>query len=1631
MNAHCFLTWLLVLCLLLPALPVQAQDTPDQLLAPQDTYTVNSNGDQPDAYIDDLVCDTQRNPSTSPPTPPSGLCTLRAAIQTANRWEGRDTIFISREAGVIQPASALPDIRWPVTIDGAGAVLDGSLLTTDIGLWVSRFQFSDASGSTIRNLTIRNFDFGVSLSNGVTGVTVSGSEFRQNAYAIAATSANTITQNTIVQNNDGIWLKGNDNRVTGNKIGTDGVNDLGNARYGIKVDGSNNLIGGATGIGVNGSCTGDCNLIAGNGGDGIAIAQGSADSGVNNIIRGNFIGVNLLGAAAIPNDGNGIVTNGDNNQIIGNLIAGNGVAGRSEGANGIFLINGAAGNIVRGNLIGTKIDGMTPLGNYEAGVNVYFANQNMIGADAVTAADVGVSAVPTTCTGDCNVILGNGAGISITQAVDPGLNKIIGNFIGVAANGLAAPGNLGNGIFMQGLTTTVSANVIAGNSGSGIEIRGVAYGTPQPINQHVVQGNYIGVLPDGVTQAGNTRHGIFIDHSADNWIGGTEASQRNVIAYNGAASLIYDGVVMTGTNAINNRILRNSIYDNGAWSDGHGIDLGADGPTPNDATDSDVGPNNLQNYPVITRLQGATVTGVLTSTANSTFRLEFFGSPTCAQIGYGQGKDFLGSFDVTTDANGRADFQQALATAPAGRIVTATATDPNGNTSEFSACYGGLIVNSVGDAPDATANGVCDTGNTIGNGDQECTLRAAIFEANGDPDLDTIIFDIPGVSAAAVNAAPVIMPNSALPTVMFPVVIDGRTQPGGYVIIDGWRAGDDVGGLSLIGGNSQVRGLSINGFRGYGIKLDYAGDNVIAGNFIGLYPDGSPAGNGRAGIQVLSSNNRIGGATPEDRNVIGANGTRTGASGIYITLPATNTQVLGNLIGVLANGTLRGNALAGIYIENSPGNTIGDATSTPTDNCRGACNAIAGNRYGIMLNGVNATNNQVKGNFVGVNPAGATAAPNSEYGVIVDNAPTNVIAHNVIGGNGAAGAQAAALTSGDGVVLNGAGATGNFVIANTIGIDPTGTWAIGNARHGIWIEQAPANMIDDNLISGNGASGVMIHGGNAAGNVVVRNQIGVAGSGAAAIANTAAGVTLDGARDNTIGGNGDNGNLISGNQGHGVHMTGNAQNNTVDGNRIGVNDANTAALPNGGDGVRIDGGASRNTVGSVTAEGGNIISGNTGNGVQITGEGAQNNTVAGNTIGLNIMTNAPLPNDGDGVRVADGASSNTVGGGVDGDNDANVIVGNGSDGVQIDGAGTINNIVAGNYIGVLADASTAIANSGHGVYISGGANSNTVGAALAAHGNVIARNGGDGVYVAAGLNNAIWQNRIFRNSGLGIDLGENGVTLNDALDPDVGPNLLQNFPLLASVQVVGETATLKGTLESTRTTTFRLDFYANRQCNPSGFGEGETPLGSIEVTTDANGWASFTYVPTATVTSPVSFTVTATDPNRNTSEFSPCAGPSTEAAITPAGGGALHTGDVSVTVPAGAVAADVTLALQPLPMPVNAAPEGMGFGGLAFLLNAFVGGVQQQNFTFQQPVRVTVHYSDAAIAGLDENTLTLHDWNGTAWADAATTCTPTSTYDRQPATNQLSVNICHLTPYALMGPQRAPQPKVYLPVIVR
>jgi hypothetical protein len=191
--------------------------------------------------------------------------------------------------------------------------------------------------------------------------------------------------------------------------------------------------------------------------------------------------------------------------------------------------------------------------------------------------------------------------------------------------------------------------------------------------------------------------GVLIASASDNTIGGAGAGAGNVIAFNGG-----DGVaVWSGTG---NAILSNSIFDNG----GLGIELLelVFGVTPNDAGDGDAGANNLQNFPILTSASGGStiIQGNLNSTASTQFRLEFFSTAACDPSGNGEGASFIGATTVLTDGSGDAIINATFpATVPPGHVVTATATDPSNNTSEFSACT--LIVDADGDGvPDGSDN---------------------------------------------------------------------------------------------------------------------------------------------------------------------------------------------------------------------------------------------------------------------------------------------------------------------------------------------------------------------------------------------------------------------------------------------------------------------------------------------------------------------------------------------------------------------------------------------------------------------------------------------------------------------------------------------------------------------------------------------------------------------------------------------------------------------------------------------------------------------------------------------------------------------------------------------------------------
>lgn len=220
----------------------------------------------------------------------------------------------------------------------------------------------------------------------------------------------------------------------------------------------------------------------------------------------------------------------------------------------------------------------------------------------------------------------------------------------------------------------------------------------------------------------------------------------------------------------------------------------------------------------------------------------------------------------------------------------------------------------------------------------------------------------------------------------------------------------------------------------------------------------------------------------------------------------------------------------------------------------------------------------------------------------------------------------------------------------------------------------------------------------------------------------------------------------------------------------------------------------------------------------------------------------------------------------------NLISGNLGDGIQFSANGSV---VQGNLIGTDATGTAPLPNAGDGIRDPFSASLNVVGGEAAGQGNVIAFNGGHGVDIACqdgcGTNNLISGNSIFSNAGLGISLDGTSTPIpNDACDGDSGGNDQQNYPILTSAGAGPTSVLIQGTLNSTASTMFTVEFFSNTSCGPGGVGQGQTYLGSTTVTTDATCNAAISVVLPAVLVPGDFVTATATEPGNDTSEFSPC-----------------------------------------------------------------------------------------------------------------------------------------------------------------
>ncbi|HKP52938.1 MAG TPA: dockerin type I domain-containing protein [Chloroflexia bacterium] len=574
--------------------------------------------------------------------------TLLGAIVTANGSAGPDAITFNIPGGGVQTialTSPLPFIGGDLMIDGwsqPGYAGQPLIEVNGAGAGPNAFGFLvDRATVIIRGLVINRFS--------------------QDAIRLMDGGGSVIQGNYIGTDPSGLFALPN---------GTSG-GDWG----GITVQNSpNNLIGGTTDE--------TRNVVSGNLGDGIFLAQAGSQG---NVVTGNYVGIDALGLRPLGNSRGGILlgatiggnTYARNNRIGGptpqerNIVVGSGVIG-FQAAGRLSGGTGGNNNLFEGNYVGTDPTGSRAVGSNYFGVLI---------ADAPNTRFIN------------NVVSGSrGEGIEINGAGSAG-TVVQGNFLGTDAGGNVAIPNGTYGILIDGLGSPASyaadvlvggtqasqRNIISGNGRAGIYIFG---------GERIrVQGNYIGTdasgLPSSDRAMGNQHSGIIISSGSDNRIGGMGAGEANVIADNREAGVAVLSEI-PGRDARGNMIRKNQIEHN----TGLAIDLGGSGVTLNDpdGTDNDTGPNDYINAPQSLTLEfngtDTTITGVVTADDPTTLIVDIYVSSEMGPLGTGQGQEFLGSATPLRDGTFKLELNGSVLRPHLG--ATATADRGTGATSEFS-----------------------------------------------------------------------------------------------------------------------------------------------------------------------------------------------------------------------------------------------------------------------------------------------------------------------------------------------------------------------------------------------------------------------------------------------------------------------------------------------------------------------------------------------------------------------------------------------------------------------------------------------------------------------------------------------------------------------------------------------------------------------------------------------------------------------------------------------------------------------------------------------------------------------------------------------------------------------------------
>ncbi len=1128
--------------------------------------------------------------------------------------------------------------------------------------------------------------------------------------------------------------------ISGSRCNIQGSQFTANQGDGIDITGADNQVGGPSPQGPTSAPLGG-NLISGNKGFGLFL-NGAGASG--NLIENNSIGTSRQGESADGNGLWGIEMYDAPDNVIGGIDQfsrglpgnyGNVISGNAQGG---LEIQGADSTheTVQGNEIGTDLTGTVRIANAASGI--YLGNWGAPG-NGPSGVTIGGTAA-----GARNVISGNGNfGIWISGAVADVL--VQGNFIGTAASGAVALGNVANGIQIDsgavrdtiGGAVAGASNCISGNQGSGIVLTGS--GTAD----NLIEGNIIGANVSGESALPNADWGVLLgDAGPGNTVGGAGYSEGvNVISGNDQG-----GVAIYGTDAVGDVVEGNRIGTDitGTRALGNafsGVYVGNWGTAGDAASDTTIAGNLI----AANGNSGVWITG---GARNTLVVGNIIGTNVTQTAGLGNA-----FFGVLMDS-GASSNTIGGTSATTGNVIAG-----NGTASTPQTFYGNVAMVGAG-----TSSNLVE-GNEIGtNAGGATSLNPA----------DSIGLGIAGgaadntIGGTAQRAANVISGNTAYGVDIVGQgtsgnLIEGndigvnlageRAVTNGYdgVIVSGGASRNTIGSPSTGGRNIiSANGTdTVAGGPAYpGVMLTGPGTsaNLVEGNFIGTDAAGTTAlGNYGSGVAVEdgADNNAIGGLLAGEGNVISANGSPLVAqpgsgfgSGVNINsfgTPVTGTLIEGNRIGTDVSGTRPlGNLLDGVNIQGGcSGNTVGGTAPA-------AGNVISANGdSGVEISGSGTDENVVEGNKVGTDAGGSLPLDNASDGITIDTGA----AGNTIGGTVAGSLNVISGNVRKAVLITDAGTDDNLVEGDYLGTDATGTHALGNGGAGV----ALANGAQDNTVGGTTAAarnviaastgnGVIIgglgtNGATTSDNLVEGNYIGTDRTGTVGLGEGIAAVNIEpGGTDNTIGGSSTAARNILSDSAFGVYLGGTgASDNLVEGNDIGTDVTGTHALGNTSSGVAILEGASGNTIGGTTPAARNVISGNAGPGVAIDGSGTTGNVVEGDYIGTDASGTHALANGNCGVWISGGAQDNTIGGTTAAARD--VISGNAAHGVYLVGPGTTGDVVEGDYIGASASGTGSLGNAADGVMLAG-VTGNEIADSL------ICFNGGFGVAGLSGSNAA-------------------------------------------------------------------------------------------------------------------------------------------------------------------------------------------------------------------------------------------------------------------------------------------------------